>query len=113
MPLTYETRRIAAPPAGVWAAITDLEAAGRWNEAWHRVEFLSGQREGLGTTFRSHTEDGQSFDFRIIEWAPREYIAFAPLEAEDERRYLITLESQAFRLEPEDGHTRVTLFASA
>jgi uncharacterized protein YndB with AHSA1/START domain len=115
MPTTSESRLIAAPRADVWAAITNLEAAARWNEAWHRVEYLSHQREGVGTTFRTHTEDGQTFDFRISEWAALEYVAFEPLREEpEEQRYLITLESQSFLLEPVgDDHTNVTLSASA
>ncbi len=115
MPTTSESRLIAAPAAHIWAAITDLESASRWNQAWQRVEYLSLQREGVGTTFRAHTQDGLAHDFRISEWAPQEYISFAPLrEALEEERYLITLESQAFLLEPAgDGRTKVTLFATA
>ncbi len=30
---------------------------GRWNRAWQRIEFLSSQREGLGTTFRLRVPD--------------------------------------------------------
>ncbi len=115
MPTTSESRLIAAPRAELWAAITDLEAASRWNQAWQRVEYLSSQQAGVGTTFRSHTEDGRSFDFRISEWAPQEYVAFEPLHREpDERRYLITLKSHSFLLDAaDDNHTNVTLIASA
>src|SRR3972149_9061561 len=79
MPTTSESRLSAAPQAEVWAAITDLEAAARWNQVWQRVEFLSSQREGVDTTFRAHTEDGLAHDFRISEWEPPQYVAFAPL----------------------------------
>ncbi|KKK54428.1 hypothetical protein LCGC14_3084840, partial [marine sediment metagenome] len=52
----------------------------------------------------------------ISEWAPMEYISFAPVrnEVEDrEKRYMLTLESQAFLLRPaNDDHTDVTLFAT-
>jgi len=115
MPTTYESRLIAAPRAEVWAAITNLEAAARWNEAWHRVEYLSGQREGVGTTFRAYDEDGVGHNFQISEWAPQEYVTFKPLEeGPEEQRYLITLESHSFLLEPAgDDHTRVELTASA
>ena len=116
MPTTSESRTIAAPVREVWAAITDLEAAHRWNEAWQRVEYLSSQREGVGTEFRAHTEDGLAHDFRISEWAQMEYISFAPIRNEDEdkeKRYMLTLESQAFLLRPaNDDHTNVTLFAT-
>ena len=115
MPTTSESRLIAASVAELWAAITDLETASRWNQAWQHVEYVSSQREGVGTTFRSHTEDGRSFDFHISEWAPEEYVAFEPLHKEPEdKRYLITLESQSFLLEAvSDDHTNVTLIASA
>ncbi len=116
MPTTSESRIIAAPVREVWAAITDLEAAHRWNGAWQRVEYLSYQREGVGTEFRAHTEDGLAHDFRISEWAQMEYISFAPVRSEDEdkeKRYMLTLESQAFLLRPaNDDHTDVTLFAT-
>src|SRR3989304_4308275 len=100
MPTTYESRRIAAPVASVWAAIADLEAASRWNRAWRRVEYLSDQREGEGTAFRAHTEDGLAHDFLISAWVPLERIAFAPVRDESEKRYMITLESPAFHLRP-------------
>jgi uncharacterized protein YndB with AHSA1/START domain len=115
MPSTSESRLIAAPQAEVWAAITDLESAARWNQVWQRVEYLSSQHEGVDTTFRAHTEDDLAHDFRISEWDPPEYVAFAPLQDEpQEERYLITLESQSFLLEPiDDDHTNVTLSAAA
>ncbi len=110
MPITSESRLIAAPVARVWTAITDLESAGRWNKAWQHVEYLSSQHEGVGTTFRSYTEDGRSFDFRISEWAPEEYVAFEPHQKEPvDKRYLFTLDSQSFLLEPVgDDQTNVT-----
>ena len=116
MPTTSESRIIAAPVRDVWAAITDLEAAHRWNGAWQRVEYLSSQREGVGTPFRAHTEDGLAHDFQISEWAPMEYISFTPVRNEYEHKekgYMLTLESQAFLLRPaNDDHTDVTLFAT-
>jgi uncharacterized protein YndB with AHSA1/START domain len=113
MPTTYESRLIAAPVADVWAAVTDIEAATRWNQAWQRVQFLSGQREGVGATFRAFTEDGLAHDFRISEWAPPELIAFAPVREQEEGPYLITLESQSFLLRPAaEDLTDVKLFAT-
>jgi uncharacterized protein YndB with AHSA1/START domain len=114
MPTSYESRIIAAPVADIWAAITDLEAASRWNGAWHRVEYLSWQREGVGATFRAYNEEGVGHNFRISEWAPQEFVAFEPLQDEpEERPYLITLQSQSFLLKPaDDDHTDVTLFAA-
>ena len=114
MPTTYEARTIAAPVGSVWAAVADLEAATRWNHAWRRVEYLSDQREGEGTAFRAHTEDGLAHDFTISAWVPLERIAFTPVRDESEGRYMITLESQAFHLRPDgDDRTRVSLSATA
>jgi len=114
MPTTYEARTIAAPVGDVWAAVADLEAATRWNHAWRRVEYLSDQREGEGTAFRAHTEDGLAHDFTISAWVPLERIAFTPVRDESEGRYMITLESQAFHLRPDgDDRTRVSLSATA
>ena len=115
MPTSYESRIIAAPVADIWAAITDLEAASRWNGAWQRVEYHSWQREGVGTTFRAYNEEGIGHNFRISEWTPQEFVAFEPLQDEpEERPYLITLQSQSFLLKPaDDDHTDVTLFATA
>jgi len=116
MPTTSQSRVIAAPRAEVWAAVTDLEAAARWNQAWQRVEYLSSQREGMGTTFRAHTGDGLAHDFSISEWEPPEYVTFTPLPPQEPqaKSYLITLESQSFLLEAAgDDHTNVTLSATA
>ena len=114
MPTTYESRTIAAPVGSVWAAIADLEGAARWNHAWRRVEYLSDQREGEGTAFRAHTEDGLAHDFTISAWVPLQQIAFAPVPDETERRYMITLESQAFHLQPDgEDRTNVSLAATA
>ncbi len=114
MPTTSESRIIDAAQDDVWAALADIENAGRWNTAWQRIELTSSQRQGPGATFRAHTEDGASFDFQITHWAPPDYIAFSPLVQEDATPYLITLESQAFLLRPApDGRTNVQLSASA
>jgi uncharacterized protein YndB with AHSA1/START domain len=115
MPTTSESRIIAAPVADVWAAITNLEDAARWNQSWQRVEYLSSQRDGVGATFRAYNEEGIGHNFRISEWATNEVVAFAPLRDEPEQgHYLITLESQGFVLRPaDDDHTDVSLFATA
>ena len=114
MPTTYESRTIAAPVGGVWAALADLEAAARWNHAWRRVEYLSDQREGEGTAFRAHTDDGLAHDFLISAWVPLQRIAFAPVRVEAEKGYMITLETQAFHLRPDgEERTHVNLFATS
>ena len=114
MPTTSVSRIVAAPQEEVWAALADIANAGRWNTAWPRIEITSSQSQGAGTTFRAHTADGHAFDFQITDWAPPEYIAFAPVHGEDTERYILTLESHAFLLRPAgDDRTHVELIASA
>ncbi len=114
MPTTSVSRVIAAPQQEVWAALADIANAGRWNSAWTRIEFLSIQQEGIGTSFRAHIDDGHAFDFEITQWTSPEYISFAPIRQDDSERYAINLESHAFRLRPaDDHHTHVEVIASA
>ncbi len=113
MPTTSVVRTIAAPQAQVWAALADIQNAGRWNTAWAGIEITSPQEHGAGTTFRARTGDGHAFDFQVTDWEPPHYIAFAPVRDASER-YAITLESHAFQLRPaDDDRTRVELIASA
>jgi len=114
MPHTSESRIIAAAAADVWAAITDLEAAVRWNRNWQRVEYVGERRQGVDTSFRAHTDDGLAHDFRISEWAHEELVTFVPVRPEEEGPYLITLVAQTFRLRPADEQaTDVILSAEA
>ncbi len=114
MPTVTVRRIIAAPPEEVWAAIADIENAGRWNQAWQRIEFLSSQREGLGTAFRAQAEDGGAADFEVVAWEPPRYIAFAPRGEPPPGDYLITLEAHAFYLQPVgDDRTELHLMATA
>lgn len=114
MPYTSESRIIAAALADVWAAIADLEQAVRWNRNWERVEYVSEQREGVGVSFRAHTEDGLAHEFHIGEWEHGERVTFVPVRDESEGRYMITLVSQTFRLEPlGEEATNVILSAEA
>ncbi|MBI1886600.1 MAG: SRPBCC family protein [Chloroflexi bacterium] len=113
MPTVLARRIIAAPQEAVWAALSDIENASRWNSAWSRVEFLGEKRQGEGTVFRAHSDDGGSAEFEVVRWVPEEYIAFAPHGA-DEEDYLITLEGHAVHLRPlSEDQTEVTIVASA
>ncbi len=113
MPRVSVTRVIAAPPSKVWAVISDVQNARKWNRAWSKIEITSNQTHGSGTTFRAHTEDGQTFDFLVGDWVAPEYIAFVPVRDPSER-YGITLESHSFRLQPApDDQTLAELTAHA
>src|SRR3990172_6883275 len=100
MPSVSVSPAFAAPPPQVWALISDVQNARRWNSAWAFIEFLSSQRHGIGVTFRARTEDGDAFDFEITEWQPGEHIAFAPVRAGDWQPYPLALESHSFHLPP-------------
>lgn len=113
MPATAASRVVNAPRDEVWAALSDIAKAGRWNAAWSSIEFSSKQTHGPETRFRARTAEGDTYEFVITAWVAPEYIEFSPVRDETER-HGITLESQAFVLEPEgDDATRVELIARA
>ena len=113
MPSTSASRLIMVPQEEVWALLSDIRNAGRWNSAWSSIVFTSKQTHGPDTRFRARTDGGETFEFVISAWVVPEYIEFTPVR-EDGERYGITLESQAFRLEPEgEEATRVELMARA
>jgi uncharacterized protein YndB with AHSA1/START domain len=114
MPSVSVSRTIAAPREEIWAALSDIEQATRWNTAWDRIEFLSGQTHGSGTTFRAHTKADEAFDFEIRVWEAPERIAFTPIRYEDSEQYSINLEGHEFTLTPvDDEATQVELAARA
>lgn len=113
MPSTSASRLIMAPREQIWSLLSDVASARRWNSAWSNIEFVSKQTHGPETQFRARTGDGETFEFVITAWVVPEYIEFTPVR-EDGERYGITLESQAFRLQPEgEEATRVDLVARA
>ena len=112
MPSTSASRVIKAPREDIWALLSDIANARRWNSAWSSIEFVSKQTHGPETQFRACTDEGKAFEFLITAWVVPEYIEFTPVRDESER-YGITLESQAFRLQPEGEATRVDLMARA
>jgi len=113
MPSTSASRLIKAPREDIWALLSDIANARRWNSAWASIEFVSKQTHGLDTHFRARTDDGGAFEFLITAWVVPEYIEFTPVRNESER-YGIALESQAFRLKSEGAEaTLVDLIARA
>jgi uncharacterized protein YndB with AHSA1/START domain len=113
MPGTSVSRIINAPRDQVWAVLSDIAKARRWNSSWSQIEFASNQTHGLGTRFRAHTAEGETFEFEVTAWVAPEYIEFSPVRGESER-YGIMLESQGFHIAPEgEGATRVELIARA
>jgi uncharacterized protein YndB with AHSA1/START domain len=113
MPSTSVSRLISAPREQVWAVLSDIANARRWNTSWSAIEFSSNQTHGLDTRFRAHTEDGNEFEFIVSAWVAPEYIEFSPVRDESES-YPIMLESHGFHLRPEgENQTRVELLAQA
>jgi uncharacterized protein YndB with AHSA1/START domain len=113
MPTTSASRVINAPLDQVWAALSDIANARRWNSSWSKIELTTKQTHGPGTRFRAQTAEGEAFEFEVTAWMVPEYIEFTPLRDESER-YGVMLESQAFHLTPEgEDATRVELIARA
>jgi uncharacterized protein YndB with AHSA1/START domain len=111
MPTTSATRVIEAPQEKVWAVLSDIANARRWNSAWSKIDFTSNQTHGPKTRFRAETEDGSAYEFVISAWVAPEYIEFTPIREETER-YGVMLEAQAFHLRPEGADaTRVDLIS--
>jgi hypothetical protein len=104
---------IEAPVSDVWAVLADLENAKRWNKSWSRIEITSAQRHGLGTTFRTHLENGDTFDFEVVDWENYRRLAIAPVRDSGER-YALMLEQHIFTLRDlAEGGTRIELKAIA
>jgi uncharacterized protein YndB with AHSA1/START domain len=113
VPSTSVSRVIGAPRDQVWAVLSDIANARRWNTSWSAIEFSSNQTHGPETRFRARTDDGNSFEFVVSAWVAPEYIEFSPLREESES-YPIMLESHGFHLHSEgENATRVELIAQA
>ncbi len=118
MPSVTVSISIPATPEKVWAVVSDVANAQRWNKAWSRIELTTALSEGRGTRFRAHVDDedgaGHAFEFEITEWLAPEHIVFTPIRDPDEELYQISLDWHAFRIVPLDGeNSRVDLTAQA
>ena len=114
MPSASVSRAIPASQHDVWAVLSDIANARRWNDAWSKIEITSRQTHGPGTEFRAQTESGAAYTFVITDWVAPELITFVPVREEEEPQYTITLESQTFRLRPlSETETMVELSARA
>ncbi|HEY5639554.1 MAG TPA: SRPBCC family protein [Dehalococcoidia bacterium] len=118
MPSVTASISISATPEAVWAVVSDVANAQRWNKAWSRIELTTELNIGRGTRFRAHVNDEEgsdhAFEFEVTDWIEPEYIVFTPVRDPDEEQYQITLDWHAFRLVPLDEETtRVDLTAQA
>jgi len=114
MPTTSVSRVISVPQKDVWALLSDIEHANKWNRAWSSIRFTSGQTHGSGTTFRAAMGGGDdAFDFEVCDWSAPERIAFCPVRGPGEL-YSITLDRHVFEVRPlTDGESEVTITAKA
>lgn len=114
MPTTSVSRVIPAPQKDVWALLSDLEHANKWNRAWTSIRFTSGQTHGSGTTFRATMQGGDdAFDFEVCEWSAPERVAFCPIRRPEEL-YSITLDAHVFEVRAlSDSESEVTITAKA
>jgi uncharacterized protein YndB with AHSA1/START domain len=116
MPTTKASRVIRARQSDVWALLSDVEHANRWNRAWSSIEFTSALTHGVGTRFRARMVGGdETYEFEICDWSAPERIAFCPIR-EPFERYSITLDSHVFEVRSvseEESEVAITAHASA
>ncbi len=100
------SRDIAAPPAAVFAALTDITRMGEWSPETHLAEWNDGFSEpALGAMFTGHNRNGDK------EWTTEAKI----VELERDERFFFDCESRGFvfaswgySIEPIEGGCRVT-----
>jgi uncharacterized protein YndB with AHSA1/START domain len=62
------SRLIYAPQADVWAIVSDVANARKWNKSWRRIEFTTPQTHGAGTRFRaSMGDDADTYEFEVCD----------------------------------------------
>ncbi len=113
MPTASVSRAIHAPQKDIWALLSDVSQAGRWNKYWSSIEFVSGQTHGAGTRFAATTQGGDKFIFDVCDWNAPTRIAFCPVRDPGER-YSIMLDSHVFEVRPlSDEASELTITAHA
>ena len=118
MPSVTASISIAATPEKVWAVVSDVANAQRWNKAWSHIELTTGFSEGRGTRFLAHVTDDdggdQTSEFEVTEWVAPEYIEFTPVRNPEAEQDQLTIDWHSFRIVPLDEETtRVDLTAQA
>jgi len=115
VPTVSARRRIDAPIDDVWAVLSDLKNAQRWNSAWENIELEGEGGAGEGAVFVVRSEDGLSNEFQISAWQPPQHVAFTPHGRHPEGGdYWISVEGQDIYLRPAGAEkTEVTVSATA
>ena len=82
--LLSKSKIIKAPIQAVWEVIADLELIGKLTPACLKIELLSEQKKGIGTTSRWHSSvhpDSPAME-EIVDWQPLEYYAWRSYDGE-------------------------------
>jgi len=95
--------RIDAPPEAVWSVLASLDALDRYDPGVSKSQIVSPSREGTGAARRCDLAPGGWFEERVVEWKPRQAIAFELLACALPVRRL----RHAYTLTPEGGGTLV------
>ncbi len=102
-------RDIAASPAVVFAAITDITRMGEWSPETQRAEWKDGATEAaLGAQFTGHNRNGDkewSIDAEIVDFTPGERFFFDC----NVRGYVFS--KWGYTVEPTDSGCRVTEYS--
>lgn len=68
MPDQSNQTTIAAPQSAVWAVLSDLETAERYDAFIERAFYVSETRTGVGAARQCDLPDGSSIQERVIAW---------------------------------------------
>lgn len=101
-------RTIAADPAAVWAAVTDITRMGEWSPECHTARWVDGATgPAVGARFEGENRNGE------FEWTTNAVV----VECELDRRFVFEGDADGFRfsrwgfeIEPADGGCVVTEF---
>lgn len=104
------TREIAATPAAVFAAITDVTRMGEWSPETYSAEWNDGvDGPAVGTTFTGHNRNGDA------EWSTTATI----VELVENERFFFDCDMNGFvfakwgyAIEPTEGGCRVTEYSA-
>jgi uncharacterized protein YndB with AHSA1/START domain len=76
------SRKIAAPPDVVWAAVSDVTRMGEWSPECHSCEWQDGATgPAVGAVFAGHNRNGDhewTTESRVVECVPGERFVFEP-----------------------------------
>jgi len=108
-PRAEVTIEIDAPPAAVWALVTDVDLPARFSDELQGAEWIDGAEPALGSRFRGtnrHPLAGEwTTESTIVEFDPERAFAWAVGYLDD------VAATWRFSLEPTGDGTRLTMSA--